>query len=114
MTSERRHDIDWLRVVAIGLLLIYHIAIIFQPWAMFIGFIKSEETLRGFMDTHDHAKCLANSTFILRIRNGTLFRHAQTELEAIVSGTDKTDFVALHVWYSGYCTFTYIHFSKIL
>ncbi|MBN1987027.1 MAG: acyltransferase family protein [Prolixibacteraceae bacterium] len=45
MTTERRHDIDWLRVVAIGLLLIYHIAIIFQPWAMFIGFIKSDEPL---------------------------------------------------------------------
>lgn len=45
MTSERRHDIDWLRVIAISLLLIYHIAIIFQPWAMFVGFIKSEEPL---------------------------------------------------------------------
>ena len=45
MRSERRHDIDWLRVIAIGLLLIYHIAIIFQPWAMFIGFIKSDESL---------------------------------------------------------------------
>lgn len=47
MTLERRHDIDWLRVIAIGLLLIYHIAIIFQPWAMFIGFIKSNESLEG-------------------------------------------------------------------
>ncbi len=34
---ERRYDIDWLRVIAIGLLLIYHIAIVFQPWAMFLG-----------------------------------------------------------------------------
>ena len=47
MTTERRYDIDWLRVIAIGLLLIYHIAIIFQPWAMFIGFIRSEDTLVG-------------------------------------------------------------------
>lgn len=47
MTTERRYDIDWLRVIAIGLLLIYHIAIIFQPWAMFIGFIKSDETMEG-------------------------------------------------------------------
>lgn len=43
---ERRHDIDWLRVIAIGLLLIYHIAIIFQPWAMYIGFIRSEAPLQ--------------------------------------------------------------------
>ena len=47
MTSERRHDIDWLRVIAIGLLLIYHITIIFQPWAMFIGFIKSDESVEA-------------------------------------------------------------------
>ncbi len=45
MVIERRYDIDWLRVIAIGLLLIYHIAIIFQPWAMFIGFIKSNESI---------------------------------------------------------------------
>jgi len=45
MTTERRYDIDWLRVIAIGLLLIYHIAIIFQPWAMFIGFIRSDESV---------------------------------------------------------------------
>ena len=47
MKTERRYDIDWLRVIAIGLLLIYHIAIIFQPWAMFIGFIRSEEPMEG-------------------------------------------------------------------
>lgn len=47
MITERRHDIDWLRVIAIGLLLIYHIAIIFQPWAMFIGFIRSEALMEN-------------------------------------------------------------------
>ena len=47
MTTERRYDIDWLRVIAIGLLLIYHIAITFQPWALFIGFIKSNESLES-------------------------------------------------------------------
>jgi len=47
MTPERRYDIDWLRVIAIGLLLIYHIAIIFQPWAMFIGFIRSDEPMES-------------------------------------------------------------------
>ena len=44
MTTERRYDIDWLRVIAIGLLLMYHVAIVFQPWAMLIGFIRSDET----------------------------------------------------------------------
>ena len=44
-TETRRHDIDWLRVIAIGLLLIYHIGIGFQPWGVFIGFIQSEESM---------------------------------------------------------------------
>ena len=46
-TYTRRHDIDWLRVIAIGLLLIYHIAIIYQPWAMFLAFLRSEELWEG-------------------------------------------------------------------
>ena len=43
---ERRYDIDWLRVIAIGFLLIYHIGIAFQPWGMMIGFIQSDEPLQ--------------------------------------------------------------------
>ena len=42
---ERRYDIDWLRVIAIALLLIYHIGIAFQPWGVFIGFIQNTESL---------------------------------------------------------------------
>ncbi|MFC2151092.1 acyltransferase family protein [Bacteroidota bacterium] len=43
--TNRRYDIDWLRVIAIGLLLIYHIAIGFQPWGVFIRFIQSNNAL---------------------------------------------------------------------
>jgi glucans biosynthesis protein C len=39
----RRYDIDWLRVIAIGLLLIYHVAIAFQPWGIMIGFITTDK-----------------------------------------------------------------------
>lgn len=45
--NNRRYDIDWLRVIAIGLLLIYHIAIAFQPWGVFIGFMQSPESLES-------------------------------------------------------------------
>jgi hypothetical protein len=41
---NRRYDIDWLRVIAIGLLLIYHVAIGFQPWGMMIGFITNDKS----------------------------------------------------------------------
>ena len=44
MSCERRYDIDWLRVIAIGLLLIYHLAIGFQPWGSLILFIKNQES----------------------------------------------------------------------
>lgn len=46
-TSTRRHDIDWLRVITIGLLLIYHVAIVFQPWGVFIAFIQNEQSIEG-------------------------------------------------------------------
>lgn len=42
-TLNRRYDIDWVRVIAIGLLLIYHIAIGFQPWGIMIGFITNSK-----------------------------------------------------------------------
>ena len=40
----RRYDIDWLRVIAIGLLLVYHISIGFQKWGIMIGFITNGES----------------------------------------------------------------------
>jgi peptidoglycan/LPS O-acetylase OafA/YrhL len=47
MSTNRRYDIDWLRVIAIGLLLVYHIAVGFQPWGVFIGFIQSDKPLEA-------------------------------------------------------------------
>lgn len=44
-TSLRRYDIDWLRVIAIGLLLIYHITIVFQPWGAMIQFLQNDKPL---------------------------------------------------------------------
>jgi glucans biosynthesis protein C len=44
LTTNRRYDIDWLRVIAIGLLLIYHVAIGFQPWGIMIGFISNNDS----------------------------------------------------------------------
>ena len=37
-SSTRRYDIDWLRSIAIFLLMFYHAAIVFQPWAEYVGF----------------------------------------------------------------------------
>jgi len=43
----RRHDVDWLRILALGLLIIYHISVVFQPWAYFIYFIQSEKPVES-------------------------------------------------------------------
>ncbi len=40
---DRRYDIDWIRVIAIGLLLLYHVAIGFQSWGIMIGFISASK-----------------------------------------------------------------------
>lgn len=47
LNAERRYDIDWLRVIAIGLLLVYHIGIGFQPWGVFIQFIQNDKPLES-------------------------------------------------------------------
>ncbi len=41
--KDRKHFIDWIRVIAIVLLLVYHVAIAFQPWGLMIGFIVNTE-----------------------------------------------------------------------
>lgn len=43
--AERRYDVDWLRILAMGLLIIYHIVICFQPWAVLIKFPQNEQLL---------------------------------------------------------------------
>jgi len=46
-SANRRYDIDWLRVLAMSLLIIYHISIVFQPWAYFIYFVQSEKPVEN-------------------------------------------------------------------
>ncbi len=44
-THQRRYDVDWLRVITLGLLIIYHVVVSFQPWATKIFFIQNEQSL---------------------------------------------------------------------
>lgn len=41
----RRYDIDWLRINALGLLILYHVAVGFQPWAKKFFFIQNDPSL---------------------------------------------------------------------
>ena len=41
----RRHDIDTIRVIALCLLILYHILVGFQPWGVYISFITNRESI---------------------------------------------------------------------
>tara|TARA_B100000029_G_scaffold317774_1_gene310188 strand:+ start:368 stop:1414 length:1047 start_codon:yes stop_codon:yes gene_type:complete len=43
----RRNDIDWIRVLALGLLIIYHNVVAFQPWGYKIFFIQNKQSLES-------------------------------------------------------------------
>lgn len=45
VVSGRRYDIDWLRVIAMWLLIIYHSVVAFQPFGSMILFIQNEEPM---------------------------------------------------------------------
>ena len=52
ISSQRRHDVDWLRTLAMGLLIIFHIVLSFQPWAALIGFPQERAASRRSRDLH--------------------------------------------------------------
>jgi peptidoglycan/LPS O-acetylase OafA/YrhL len=43
----RRYDVDWLRTLALGLLIVYHIVLCFQSWASAIRFPQNDQLLEG-------------------------------------------------------------------
>ena len=61
VSKTRRYYVDWLRTLALGLLIIYHTTISFQPWASFIGFPTNAESLEWLVDWHGVTECLAHS-----------------------------------------------------
>ncbi len=44
---QRRYDVDWIRTLAMGLLIIYHVVVCFQPWASKIFFIQNKQPVEG-------------------------------------------------------------------
>ena len=46
--SSRRYDVDSIRVIVLMLLILYHTAVSFQPWATDIFFIENKQSLEPF------------------------------------------------------------------
>jgi surface polysaccharide O-acyltransferase-like enzyme len=44
-TWKRRYDVDWLRTLAMALLIIYHVGISFQPWGRIVEFPQTDQTI---------------------------------------------------------------------
>jgi len=44
-SSQRRHDVDWLRTGALVLLIVFHVLLTFQSWAAESGFPQNQELL---------------------------------------------------------------------
>lgn len=47
--SERRHDLDWLRMIAIIILLFFHTGMLFNPWDWHIKNTETSESFRYWM-----------------------------------------------------------------
>ena len=42
---EQRHDIDWVRIIVLVLMIAYHGLVFFQPWAGKLLFLQNKESL---------------------------------------------------------------------
>jgi glucan biosynthesis protein C len=81
ITAARRHDLDWLRIIAILLLIPYHSSRVFDVWESF--YVKNAQTslsitvIRGFLDPWGMALLFviagASSWLALRGRSGVQY-----------------------------------------
>lgn len=44
--DSRRHDVDWLRTIALLLLIVFHVTLVFMPWSSDTGYPYNGEDLR--------------------------------------------------------------------
>ncbi len=70
---NRRYDIDWVRVIAIGLLLVYHGDNL--PTLGHYDRVYYQRHIMGvLMDSYDDAECMAYTIAVLHIGNGRILR----------------------------------------
>ncbi len=113
-TIIRRYDIDWLRVITIGLLLIYHITIVFQPWGVFIGFIQSDTSLELLWTPMSMLNIWRIPLLFFVSGMGVCFAIKKKKLETTIDGENQKNFLTVSIWNIFYCSYPPIHLAKIL
>jgi len=46
---DRRYDLDWLRVIVFGLLILYHIGMFYSTWGYHVKSVHASETVESLM-----------------------------------------------------------------
>ena len=112
--TERRYDIDWLRVIAIGLLLLYHIAIIFQPWAMFIGFVRSDELWEDLWKPMTLLNIWRIPLLFFVSGMGCYFALKKRSAGQLIGERTRRIYASFCFWRSGHYSFTYVFVPGVL
>lgn len=84
--SGRRHDLDWLRVLAFGLLILYHVGMMYVDWPWHI-------------ESRHHSGALENlMLFVNQWRLPLLFLISGIAVHFLLSKVSLSGFVALRTW----------------
>ena len=46
---DRRYDLDWLRVIVFGLLILYHVGMFYATWGYHVKSVHASETVEPLM-----------------------------------------------------------------
>jgi len=96
--TMRRHDLDWLRTFALGLL-------ISLPCGRGVSALGQRHFLHpkrpdpgGSVAPHGHAKCVAHPPSFCGVRHGRLLCHGTPDLETVTKRTRFTDLRPVYFW----------------
>jgi len=106
MLTERRHDVDAIRVIVLFLLIGYHSAVAFQPWGWTIGFITNDKPLNFVWNFF-----MGINTWripILFVISGMALRYSFENRDKLTLFNERTKIILLP-YYFGFLTAGLLH-----